>query len=235
MHRLLDNGLWTLVLLPGAALFVLLGVKYLAPGNRKGLALRITLAVNTCLLMLSGALPGARANDEPKILCYKVAAPAECRPVDDALEHDAFKDLERVQTAIEEAIDSGEYSDETHDALMSRAMEDVATLVVNNQVTADEAAVLRAYFRERLEYYATAVGCVLCYEAVALQGKELTAAEIADRFEEIRNLYREGKLSEEAYEATLSEMEEFIADYAADGDRAERLKAILIDLGDGEG
>ena len=65
--------------------------------------------------------------------------------------------------------------------------------------------------------------------------KELTAAEIADRFEEMRKLYREGKLSEEAYEATLSEMEELIADYAADGDRAERLKAILIDLGDGEG
>ena len=95
--------------------------------------------------------------------------------------------------------------------------------------------VVYPYFRERLEYYATAVGYVLCYEAVALQGKELTAAEIADRFEEIRKLYREGKLSEEAYEAKLSEMEELIGDYAADGDRAERLKAILIDLGDGEG
>lgn len=235
MYRLLDNGLWTLVLLPFAALLVLLGVKYLAPGNRKGFALRITLAVNTCLLMLGGAFTGARADDEPRILCYRVAAPAECRPVEDALEHDAFKDLERVQTAIEEAIDSGEYSDEIHDALMSRAMEDIATLVGNNQITADEAVVLSAYFRERLEYYATAVGYVLCYEAVALQGKELTAAEIADRFEEMRKLYREGKLSEEVYEATLSEMEELIADYAADGDRAERLKAILIDLGDGEG
>jgi len=235
MYRSLDNGLWTLVLLPIAVLLVLFGIRHLAPRNRNGLALRITLAVNTCLLMLGGALPGARADDEPKILCYDVAAPAECRPVEDALEHDAFKDLERVQTAIEEAIDSGEYSSETHDALMSQAMEDIATLVDNNQITDDEATVLRAYFQERLEYYATAVGCVLCYEAVALQGRELTAAEIADRFEEIRNFYREGKLSEEAYEATLSEMDELIADYASDEDLAERLKAILIDLGYGEG
>ncbi|UCE27297.1 MAG: hypothetical protein JSW52_00665, partial [Candidatus Coatesbacteria bacterium] len=88
MYRLFDNGLWTLVLLPVAALLVILGIKYLAPGYRKGFALRLTLAVNTCLLMLGGALPGARANDEPKILCYDVAAPAECRPVEDALEHD---------------------------------------------------------------------------------------------------------------------------------------------------
>ena len=234
MYRLFDNGLWTLALLPVAALLVLLGIKYLAPGKRKGFALRVTLAVNTCLLMLGGMVPGARADDEPEVLCYRVAAPAECRPVEDALEHDAFKDLERVQTEIEEAIDSGEYSDETHDALMSLAMEDIAVLVNNNQITADEAIVLRAYFRDRLEYYATAVGCVLCYEAVSLQGKELSAAGIADRLEELRNLYRQGGLSEEAYETSLSEMKDLVTGYAAGEDEAERLQAILLDLGDGE-
>ncbi len=166
MNRIINIGPVIIIAAPLAALLLLLGIEKLsARGGKRWV--KLALAVNTCLLLLSGAVFGgsAYAREETTVDCYEVGVVPD--PVYDKFwedrSHPAFKELARLDTKLTNAINSGEYNDGLYRSIWEQVEKNIAILSKDGEITKNEMAEIRGYFGERLDEYMFEVGGVTCY------------------------------------------------------------------------
>jgi len=166
MNRIINIGPLVLLAAPLAALLLLLGIERLsARGGRPWV--KLALAVNTCLLLLSGVVFGgnAYAREDTTIDCYDVDVLPD--PVIDKFwetrSHPAFKELVRLDAKLTNAINSGKYNDGLYKSIWQQVEKNIEILVKDGEITNDEMAEIRGYFGERLDEYMFEVGGVTCY------------------------------------------------------------------------
>jgi hypothetical protein len=166
MNRIINIGPVVILAAPLAALLLLFGIEKLSAGGGKPWV-KLALAVNTCLLLLSGAIFGgnARAQDYEEIDCYEVGVLPD--PVInkfwEARSHPAFKELVRLDAKLTNAINSGKYNSGLWRTIGEQVEENIEILLKDGEVTSNEVAEIRGYFRERLDVYMFEVGGVTCY------------------------------------------------------------------------
>ena len=166
MNRITNIGPILIFAAPIAALLLLLGIEKLSARGGKPWV-KLALAVNTCLLLLSGAVVGGNANaeEDTTIDCYDIDIVPD--PVYNKFweerSHPSFKELVRLDTKLANAINSGKYNDGLHESIRQDIENNIEILLKDNKITSDEAAEIRGYFGERLDVYMFEVGGVTCY------------------------------------------------------------------------
>ncbi|MCP4230337.1 MAG: hypothetical protein GY771_09350 [bacterium] len=164
MNRIIDIGPIIIVAAPLAALLLLFGIEKLSAGGGKPWV-KLALAVNTCLLLLSGVVFGgnARAQDYEEIDCYDVQYVPEIDKFWENRSHPAFKEIVRLDTELTRAIDSGVFIDGLSNSIWLEVEDNIAILSKDGEITKDETAEIRVYFGERMDVYIFEVGGVTCY------------------------------------------------------------------------
>jgi DNA-binding transcriptional regulator GbsR (MarR family) len=228
--------LMSLAFLPLALILVLLGINAIAPNRKRGIWLKLALAVNTSLVLALGFFGTAgKANAEGERLatCYSMIA-SDLTQIDDVFEASAdWQNLENKLWTMENYIRTGSFDYDTADELYGEMKTSINNMRSDGMISDVDSEVLLAYVGARHEYYSTNVGSVRCYEKIAIPpGKETTKEEIAETTEILRQLYEEGKLDSDAYSTTLATLEEKLALYTEKEDNAV-LRQLLLDLADG--
>jgi len=235
MVRTITLTTLSLVFLPLALILLLLGINAVAPNRKRGIWLKLALAVNTSLALVLGFLgTNTKAEaDEEFVMCYAVAI-TDPTQIDDKFEQSQdWQNLENNLWEMENYIRNGAFDTDTADALYSEMKTAIANMQNDGLINGDDAGVLLAYAGARHEYYCTNVGHVRCYEMAAIPpGKETTKKEIAETTATLRQLYEEGKIDSDAYNTALATLEEKLKLYTDKEDNTV-LRQLLLDLADG--
>ncbi len=238
MIRTYTYTLLSLAFLPLALILLLMGIDAIAPERKRGIWLKLALAVNTSLALVFGFLAGnskseAAEPDMDKLLCYAVATTDPTEIGNDFEESVDWQNLETNLCVMENYIRTGNFDSDTADKLYVEMKTSIEILQNDGLISGDDAAILMAYINTRHEYYCTNVGHVRCYEMAAIPpGKETTKKEIAETTATLRQLYEEGKVGDETYNTTLATLEEKLKLYTEKEDNAV-LRQLLLDLADG--
>ncbi|MCP4231595.1 MAG: hypothetical protein GY771_15805 [bacterium] len=236
MIRTYTYTMLSLVFLPFALILIMLGINAIAPNRKRGIWLKLALAVNTSLALglgFFGATGKANAEGERLATCYLMIA-SDLTQIDDVFEASAdWQNLENKLLTMENYIRTGSFDYDTADKLYGEMKTSIENMQNDGLINGDDAALLLAYAGARHEFYSTNVGSVRCYEKIAIPpGKETTKEEIAETTEILRQLYEEGKVGDDAYNTALATLEEKLALYTETEDNAV-LRQLLLDLADG--
>ncbi|UCE27299.1 MAG: hypothetical protein JSW52_00675 [Candidatus Coatesbacteria bacterium] len=236
MYRLLDNGLWNLVLVPVAVLLILFGIRTLRSDKTSGFGLKLALVLNTSLAIVLGWAGCATAKDkgeEELVACYIVPyMPDENVPAE-FQESGGWYDLERAVVDLENEITSGEFDPDTYDELRNRITEAENKLSGDGTLDDAELDIITAYCSERLAWYLHMVGGATCYKPMpAPTGREAVKKDAVTRAMELRDFYANYQISGDAYDTALAALEEDLREYTGDED-VSTLRQLILDLADG--
>lgn len=235
MIRTYTFTLLSIMFLPLALVLIFLGVDAIVSDRKKGIWLKLALAINTSLAMITGFLGSSESPKAEEIMatCYDPVV-SDFTKVEKKFEESAdWRKLEDNMWYMESHIRSGNFDNDTANKLYLDMKSSIENMRNDGIINGDDAEILIAYVGARHEFYCTNVGSVRCYEKVAIPlGKETTKKEIAETTTALRQLYKDGKLDSEAYETALATLENKLKLYTEKEDNAV-LRQLLLDLADG--
>jgi len=219
-------------LLPAAVLLFIAGVKAVRPDKRSGVGLKVALIVNTSLAIVLGWFGCAKA-EYPEVLCYSPPGVTD-EPVPKTFdESDGWNALEKTIVELEIKINAGDFDDGKYDEYYSRISEAELKLADEGILDADELEIIGAYCSERLAWYLHMVGGATCYEPMPVPtGREATLGNIVARGMELRELYAQGLVGGDAYDAAVLALEDDLRAYTGDED-VSTVRQLILDLADG--
>jgi hypothetical protein len=220
------------VLLPAAVLLLIAGVRIIRLDKRSGFSLRLALILNTSLAIVLGWFGCAKA-EQPEISCYQIPAVTD-EPVPKAFgESVGWDDLEKTMVELERKISANDFDGGKYDEFYERISKAQLKLAEEGILDQDELEVIGAYCSERLAWYLHMVGGATCYEPMPVPtGREATLGNIVARGMELRGLYAEGSVGDDAYDAAVLALEDVLREYTGDGD-VSGLRQLILDLADG--
>jgi hypothetical protein len=233
MYRYTEPVIVT-VLFPVAILLLLIGIRALRLEKTSGLGLKLAVVLNTSLAIILGWVGYANAeNNEEFVTCYIMPemldeiVPAEFQ------QSDGWYNLEKAITELEERITAGEFDHGKYDEFSERISTAQSELADEGLLDRDELDVIGAYFSERLAWYLHMVGGATCYKPMpAPTGREATLGTIVARGMELRELYAQGFVGGDAYDAAVLALEDDLRSYTGDDD-VSTLRQLILDLADG--
>ncbi len=222
------------VLFPVAILLLLIGIRALRLEKTSGLGLKLAVVLNTSLAIILGWVGCAKAeNNEEFVTCYIMPETLDETVPAEFQRSDGWYALEQAVVDLECEITSGDFDDGKYDEFGERVSKAKLKLADEGILGADELDVIGAYCSERLAWYRHMVGGATCYKPMPTPtGREATLGNIAARGMELRELYAQGFVGGDAYDAAVLALEDDLHIYTGDDD-VSTLRQLILDLADG--
>jgi len=236
MIRTISLSVLALALVPIATLLLFLGVGALKPGNKRGLPLKLTLLVNTSLLIVASFLGccGKPGNRTIPISCYAPPPITDITDIPDNFEEsDDWSLIEEHMIELEERISREDFDSAIHDRFGEAVLPAIENMRAKGLLNNDDTEILIAYVASRYRYYSDVLGGTSCYAQIPTPvGKEAVKEDIVAATDELRRLYAEGKIDTPAYETALANLDGELRQYTEKEDNPT-IRQLLLDIADG--
>jgi hypothetical protein len=143
------------------AVLLLLGIERLSLSGSRGWV-KLALAVNTCLLLFTGAV--FADNDRPVVSCYEIAGPPPEQKTTNPEIDEITKEFKELNDELDAMIESGIFDEKKYNSIRNEVEDRTAALTAAGVISDEEAAEVRAYFGSRLNVYLGNEVRPMCYK-----------------------------------------------------------------------
>ena len=229
----------SLIFLPIALIFILIGINAISVKKKHGIWMKLAVLVNSSLVLTLGVLGcGGSANggenEEEMILCYEVAMSDITQIPDKFEDSDDWTMLENRLTLYESYISSrNSEMEETADTILVEMIGAIDNLHSDGLINKDDDDLLSDYVYSRAKTYNMSICGVKCYKPAPIKpGKPEKRQDIIDAMDTLRGIYASGGINDKGYNTALVNLEKELELYTGKEDNAV-LRQLLLDLADG--
>lgn len=224
------------ILLPISLLLLVIGISSVKTNAKKGLWLKLTLAINTSLVMLLTFLGccGKNGNLTIPLGCYKPPEESDLTKIPVKFEESSdWATLENWLISLEDKISREDYDDDFLDRFGETVWPAIEGLRNDGLITDDDSEIIAAYCESRRAYYSHVIGGATCYTPTPIpKGKEAAKEDVVTAANALRRLYAEGKIDTPAYDTAFANLDGSLKLYTGMEDNVV-LRQLLLDLADG--